>query len=92
MCCNWDPVCIIQWSSQNLETHYDKIFFFWILHLIGSARTLRETALESPHVLQLLGDRYVSSWSLVADLEAARDNQTDAVYATLASSSLAIYK
>ena len=35
----------------------------------GSARTLRETALESPRVLQLLSDNFVSSWSLVVDLK-----------------------
>ena len=35
----------------------------------GSGRTLRETALESSAVIKLLEDKFVSSWSLVADLK-----------------------
>lgn len=35
----------------------------------GSARTLRDTILESAGVISLLKERFVSSWALVADLE-----------------------
>ena len=35
----------------------------------GSARTLRETALECPRVMSLLAEHFVSSWFLVVDLK-----------------------
>lgn len=35
----------------------------------GSGRTLRETVLESSPVLALLNESFVSSWSLVKELE-----------------------
>uniref|UniRef100_A0A7M7PUL0 EF-hand domain-containing protein n=1 Tax=Strongylocentrotus purpuratus TaxID=7668 RepID=A0A7M7PUL0_STRPU len=57
----------------------------------GSGRTLRETSLESPPVLQLLGSHYVSSWSLVAELEVIKQNKSDPEYAALASMSLEKY-
>lgn len=36
---------------------------------VGSGRTLRETVLESSPVLALLNESFVSSWSLVKELE-----------------------
>lgn len=41
------------------------------IHLpsVGSGRTLRETVLESSPVLALLNESFVSSWSLVKELE-----------------------
>lgn len=38
-------------------------------HITGSGRTLRETVLESSPVLALLNQSFVSSWSLVKELE-----------------------
>lgn len=35
----------------------------------GSGRTLREGSLESAPVLRILGEKFISGWSLVADLE-----------------------
>lgn len=50
---------------------------FWIVYLgasfcrtsVGSGRTLRETVLESSPVLALLNQSFISSWSLVKELE-----------------------
>lgn len=53
---------------------------------------MRETSLESPPVLQLLGDHFVSSWSLVADLEAVKEKKDDPEFANLASMSLEKYR
>lgn len=36
---------------------------------VGSGRTLRETVLESSPVLALLNESFISSWSLVKELE-----------------------
>lgn len=36
---------------------------------LGSGRTLRETVLESSPVLALLNQSFISSWSLVKELE-----------------------
>lgn len=36
---------------------------------VGSGRTLRETVLESSPVLALLNQSFISSWSLVRELE-----------------------
>lgn len=70
--------------------HYVSCCF--LLTFTGSGRTLRETSLESPPVLQLLGSHYVSSWSLVAELEVIKQNTSDPEYAALASMSLEKYK
>uniref|UniRef100_A0A914BHM6 EF-hand domain-containing protein n=1 Tax=Patiria miniata TaxID=46514 RepID=A0A914BHM6_PATMI len=42
----------------------------------GSGRTLRETALESTPVITLLEEHFISSWSLVADLEKMKEERT----------------
>ena len=42
---------------------------FFIRALAGSGRSLREGALESPSVIDLLKESYVSCWALVIDLE-----------------------
>jgi hypothetical protein len=39
------------------------------LSLTGSGRTLRETVLESPPILALLNESFISTWSLVKELE-----------------------
>ena len=65
------------WDFFNLLT----TLFFNKLYQInqdqscwGSGRTLRETALESSAVVQLLNDKFISSWSLVADLKDCINN------------------
>lgn len=37
--------------------------------MAGSGRTLRETVLESSPILALLNESFISSWSLVKELE-----------------------
>lgn len=39
------------------------------LPVAGSGRTLRETVLESSPILTLLNESFISSWSLVKELE-----------------------
>ncbi|KAL0969565.1 hypothetical protein UPYG_G00229180 [Umbra pygmaea] len=41
----------------------------------SSGRTLRETVLESPPVLALLNQSFISSWSLVRELEDLQANE-----------------
>lgn len=43
--------------------------FCFFLSPVGSGRTLRETVLESSPVLALLNQSFISSWSLVKELE-----------------------
>lgn len=53
---------------------------------------MRETSLESPPVLKLLQTYFVSSWSLVADLQEAKDDQVNSYAANLATLCLEKYK
>ena len=43
---------------------------------VGSGRTLRETVLESSPVLALLNQSFISSWSLVKELEEMQVSMT----------------
>ncbi|MGH0133547.1 UNVERIFIED_CONTAM: hypothetical protein FKN15_035326 [Acipenser sinensis] len=57
----------------------------------GSGRTLRETVLESSPVLALLNQSFVSSWSLVKELEELQSNKGNPAHAQLASLHLEKY-
>ena len=54
-------------SHQNLAAAISA--FCLLAILAGSGRTLRETALESPQVVDILHRYFISSWSLVDDLK-----------------------
>uniref|UniRef100_A0A8C9B121 Selenoprotein N n=2 Tax=Phocoena sinus TaxID=42100 RepID=A0A8C9B121_PHOSS len=55
-----------------------------------SGRTLRETVLESP-ILTLLNESFISTWSLVKDLEDLQNNQENPSHQKLASLHLEKY-
>uniref|UniRef100_A0A8C0X8T6 EF-hand domain-containing protein n=1 Tax=Castor canadensis TaxID=51338 RepID=A0A8C0X8T6_CASCN len=57
----------------------------------GSGRTLRETVLESPPILALLNESFISTWSLVKELEDLQSNQENASHRQLASLHLEKY-
>eukprot|EP00794_Sanderia_malayensis_P020397 gene20397-22410_t len=60
--------------------------------LWGSGRTLREGALESSPILELLEKHFVSSWSLVADLRDLSANKTESLVRNAAKICLDTYK
>ncbi|GIY51207.1 selenoprotein N [Caerostris extrusa] len=55
-------------------------------------RTLRETALASPPILQILKDNFISFWSTVADLEAIINENLDPAVSFLARMCLKYYE
>uniref|UniRef100_K7FNJ2 EF-hand domain-containing protein n=1 Tax=Pelodiscus sinensis TaxID=13735 RepID=K7FNJ2_PELSI len=57
----------------------------------GSGRTLRETVLESSPVLALLNESFVSSWSLVKELEELQARRQDKFSSQLAALHLEKY-
>uniref|UniRef100_H3A241 Selenoprotein N n=1 Tax=Latimeria chalumnae TaxID=7897 RepID=H3A241_LATCH len=57
----------------------------------GSGRTLRETVLESSPVLALLSENFISSWSLVKELEILQNNEENELLAKQASLHLEKY-
>lgn len=62
------------WRDSLLSQLYILVYFLMPLSLpchtsAGSGRTLRETVLESSPVLALLNQSFISSWSLVRELE-----------------------
>ncbi|KAJ8780956.1 hypothetical protein J1605_000999 [Eschrichtius robustus] len=57
----------------------------------GSGRTLRETVLESSPILALLNDSFISTWSLVKELEDLQNNQENPSHKKLASLHLEKY-
>ncbi|CAM9504544.1 unnamed protein product [Lampetra planeri] len=57
----------------------------------SSGRTLRETALESLPVLALLSENFISSWSLVKDLEDLKKQEEQVEHAKWATLHLAKY-
>ncbi|NWW70300.1 SELN protein, partial [Climacteris rufus] len=59
--------------------------------LPGSGRTLRETVLESSPVLALLNQSFISSWSLVKELEELQSNRENEFYSKLAQLHLEKY-
>ncbi|KAI5947004.1 Selenoprotein N [Manis javanica] len=56
-----------------------------------SGRTLRETVLESPPILALLNESFISTWSLVRELEDLQNNQENASHQKLADLHLEKY-
>lgn len=48
---------------------FQHLSLFPLFTSVGSGRTLRETVLESSPVLALLNQSFISSWSLVKELE-----------------------
>ncbi|NXY10073.1 SELN protein, partial [Pteruthius melanotis] len=61
------------------------------LPLPGSGRTLRETVLESSPILALLNESFISSWSLVKELEELQSNRENEFYSKLAELHLEKY-
>ncbi|NXG48115.1 SELN protein, partial [Psilopogon haemacephalus] len=59
--------------------------------LAGSGRTLRETVLESSPILALLNHSFVSSWSLVKELEELQSNRENELHSKLAALHLEKY-
>ncbi|RLV88894.1 hypothetical protein DV515_00015177 [Chloebia gouldiae] len=59
--------------------------------LWGSGRTLRETVLESSPILALLNESFISSWSLVKELEELQSNRENEFYSKLAKLHLEKY-
>ncbi|OXB74228.1 UNVERIFIED_CONTAM: hypothetical protein H355_011680, partial [Colinus virginianus] len=57
----------------------------------GSGRTLRETVLESSPILALLNESFISSWSLVKELEELQTNRENEFYSKLAELHLEKY-
>ncbi|KAF5924607.1 hypothetical protein HPG69_004479 [Diceros bicornis minor] len=57
----------------------------------GSGRTLRETVLESSPILALLNESFISTWSLVKELEDLQDNQDNPSHKKLAGLHLEKY-
>ncbi|NXV80257.1 SELN protein, partial [Atlantisia rogersi] len=57
----------------------------------GSGRTLRETVLESSPILALLNESFISSWSLVKELEELQTNRENEFYSKLADLHLEKY-
>ncbi|TNM95358.1 hypothetical protein fugu_016441 [Takifugu bimaculatus] len=64
--------------TQNLyrDSSYSTNIY---LPSVGSGRTLRETVLESSPVLALLNESFVSSWSLVKELESMQADEQNHV-------------
>ncbi|KAK7481146.1 hypothetical protein BaRGS_00027579, partial [Batillaria attramentaria] len=60
--------------------------------LWGPPQTLRETSLESPQVISLLQQRFVSTWALKVDLQALEKDENDPVMSEFAKTLLAEYK
>lgn len=58
----------------------------------GSARTLRETALECPRVLHLLEEHFISNWNLVVDMKALEADASQPELAQMARTLLAQYE
>uniref|UniRef100_A0A8C5UYP6 EF-hand domain-containing protein n=1 Tax=Microcebus murinus TaxID=30608 RepID=A0A8C5UYP6_MICMU len=56
-----------------------------------SGRTLRETVLESSPILALLNESFISTWSLVKELEELQNNQENASHKKLAGLHLEKY-
>ncbi|KFO78055.1 Selenoprotein N, partial [Cuculus canorus] len=61
------------------------------LPMPGSGRTLRETVLESSPILALLNESFISSWSLVKELEELQSNRENEFYSKLADLHLEKY-
>lgn len=59
---------------------------------LGSGRTLRDGPLESSPIVRLLREKFISSWSLVAELKNIAANATDAEIKTAAKSHLDSYR
>ncbi|NXE71335.1 SELN protein, partial [Calcarius ornatus] len=57
----------------------------------GSGRTLRETVLESSPILALLNESFISSWSLVKELEELQSNRENELHSKLAKLHLEKY-
>uniref|UniRef100_A0A2K5KUP1 Selenoprotein N n=1 Tax=Cercocebus atys TaxID=9531 RepID=A0A2K5KUP1_CERAT len=57
----------------------------------GSGRTLRETVLESSPILTLLNESFISTWSLVKELEELQNNQENLSHQKLAGLHLEKY-
>uniref|UniRef100_A0A8C6GAW3 Selenoprotein N n=1 Tax=Mus spicilegus TaxID=10103 RepID=A0A8C6GAW3_MUSSI len=57
----------------------------------GSGRTLRETVLESPPILTLLNESFISTWSLVKELEDLQTQQENPLHRQLAGLHLEKY-
>ncbi|KAF0875579.1 SELN protein, partial [Crocuta crocuta] len=57
----------------------------------GSGRTLRETVLESSPILALLNESFISTWSLVRELEDMQNNQENPSHKKLADLHLEKY-
>uniref|UniRef100_A0A2K6DV84 Selenoprotein N n=1 Tax=Macaca nemestrina TaxID=9545 RepID=A0A2K6DV84_MACNE len=57
----------------------------------GSGRTLRETVLESSPILTLLNESFISTWSLVKELEELQNNQENPSHQKLAGLHLEKY-
>ncbi|CAI9165476.1 unnamed protein product [Rangifer tarandus platyrhynchus] len=57
----------------------------------GSGRTLRETVLESSPILALLNESFISTWSLVKELEDLQNNQENPSHRQLAGLHLEKY-
>lgn len=65
-CCSSSSSGVSHGNSQ-LGSHCKLLSAF--LCMTGSGRTLRETVLESSPILALLNESFISSWSLVKELE-----------------------
>ncbi|KAL1777045.1 selenoprotein N [Sigmodon hispidus] len=61
------------------------------MFLDSSGRTLRETVLESPPILTLLNESFISTWSLVKELEDLQIQQENPLHRQLAGLHLEKY-
>lgn len=66
-CCSWLHCSDIKRGNSQLRNHSKLLSVS--LPMPGSGRTLRETVLESSPILALLNESFISSWSLVKELE-----------------------
>ncbi|NWJ07937.1 SELN protein, partial [Crypturellus undulatus] len=81
---------ILLWGAldDHSEMHQITISSFPVS---GSGRTLRETVLESSPILALLNESFISSWSLVKELEELQNNKENEFHSKLAALHLAKY-
>ncbi|KAK2491711.1 hypothetical protein MC885_016737, partial [Smutsia gigantea] len=86
---NWQQELSWEEAAQHLEVAMYP--FKKVSPGRGSGRTLRETVLESSPILALLNESFISTWSLVRELEDLQNNQENPSHQKLAGLHLEKY-
>ncbi|CAH3171495.1 unnamed protein product [Porites evermanni] len=81
-----------QAKAENKLPRQNMALFSLLFCTLGSGRTLRDGPLESSPIVRLLREKFISSWSLVAELKNIAANATDAEIKTAAKSHLDSYR